>query len=100
MKDKIKLLTEKLERISGKKVILENQTIEFNSEETILLSTLLQEITDMSLQNILRRVLLGGEDLKKVIQDERPEEKRREKQKSNYEPLQHDLDYTHNVVEY
>ncbi len=39
----------------------------------VILSKLLSEIKDRSLQNILRRVIFKGDDVRDVIKEERPE---------------------------
>jgi len=43
-----------------------------DQSERIVMSKLLNEIGDRSLQNILRRNILGGENLTDVIAEERP----------------------------
>ena len=47
-----------------------------NQNDRLLVSHLLKEIQDQSLQNILRKVFLGNRtDIFEVIQEERPETK-------------------------
>ena len=43
------------------------------NEESIIMSKLLHEIKDKSLQMILRRAIFAEEDLKKVMKEERPD---------------------------
>jgi hypothetical protein len=49
------------------------ENFKFDGEKEILLSNLLNEIQDKSLQMILRRFIFNNEDLKKVVSEERPE---------------------------
>jgi hypothetical protein len=46
-----------------------------NDKDKVILSNLLYEIGDKSLQMILRRAIFNGEDITKVIAEERPETK-------------------------
>jgi len=49
------------------------EIFKYNSKDEILLSNLLNEIQDKSLQMILRRFIFNNEDLTKVVSEERPE---------------------------
>ena len=49
------------------------ENFKFDGENEIVLSNLLNEIQDKSLQMILRRFIFNNEDLMDVLLDERPE---------------------------
>ena len=53
--------------------IIKFENFKINGRDEILLSNLLNEIQDKSLQTILRRYIFNGEDLTKVVSEERPE---------------------------